>query len=158
MSRQIPDFPANRLQSRLTTGRDIIANDFRNSPLWGERLSGLSSCESILGSRVTCFGIESNEEFSGECDTHDHFLFASGGESSMKVCEAGVVSAGDVGDQEQDRSDTGAATADVPVAGPGAAIVGERRQAGELDDGFVGVDADLGQFGQRSRHGTVGPP
>src|SRR6478752_914146 len=70
----------------------------------GERLSGLSSCKCIQFSRITCFGIESDEELSGERDAHYHFWFSGFGELLMEFCEASIEAAGDIGDEEQNRA------------------------------------------------------
>jgi len=116
----------------------------------------LSSCKSEFISRVARFGVETDEEFSSDRDADDHFGFSGFGELAVEGAEALIEAPDDIGDEEENRSDAGAATLDMSPAGLGAAIVGERRQAGELGHGLIGVDAELGQFGEQPRDGAIG--
>src|SRR3954452_12842640 len=95
----------------------------------GERLSGLSSCESIAFSRFACFCVEADKQLSGERDAHDHLGFSGRCELAVEGGKAFVEAADDVCDQEQDRADPGAAAPDVSLAGSGAAVIGERGPA-----------------------------
>src|ERR1700730_14369612 len=82
---------------------------------WGERLSEVSSCIGVLCTRIACFCVEADEQFVGERDSDDHFFFSSGEQSVAELCKGLVVFGGDSGDQEQDRTDAGAAAADGPL-------------------------------------------
>ena len=65
--------------------------------------------------------------------------------------------AGDApGDEKKDRARTGASTADGAAAVALAAVIGDRGKAGELGDGLVREDADLGQLGHQPGDGTGG--
>src|SRR5258708_25949534 len=123
---------------------------------WGERLSEESSCIGVLGTRIACFCVESDEQFVGQGDPDDHFGF-SGGEQS--VAEGGkglVVFSGDGGDQEEDRADAGATTADRSLALPFTTVVGERGRASKTGNGFGGVVADLRHVSHQASDGTAG--
>src|SRR6202035_5592328 len=80
------------------------------SPASGrERLSEVSSCIGVLGTRIACFCVEADEQFVGESNPDDHFFFSSGEQSVAELCKGLVVFGGDSGDQEQDRTDACAA-------------------------------------------------
>src|SRR6202140_5902072 len=81
----------------------------------GGRLSEVSSCIGVLGTRIACFCVEADEQFVGESDPDDHFFFSSGEQSVAELCKGLVVFGGDSGDQEQDRTDAGGAAADGPL-------------------------------------------
>jgi len=86
-----------------------------------------------LFSRFACFGVEADEQFACQCDAHDHLWLSGRCELAVECVKALVEAACDVSDQKQDRPDAGTAAADMSLAGLGAAIVGERRQAGQFD-------------------------
>src|SRR3954451_16098324 len=111
----------------------------------GERLSGLSSCIGVLGTRVACFCVEADEEFSGERDTNDHFFLSGCEQPVTEVSQAFVVASSGGGDQEQDRADTGAAAADRPLASSLATVIGDWGDTYELGNGLVGVGAISGR-------------
>src|SRR5919197_5290619 len=122
----------------------------------GERLSGLSSCISILSSRVACFCVEPDEEFAGQSNADDHFLFAGLEQSVSELSEAFVVSGSDGRDQEEDRTNAGAAAAGGSLALPLATVIGDRGETDKLGDGFVRQGADLRQLGVEARDGPAG--
>src|SRR5690606_41762056 len=70
-------------------------------PLKGERLSELSSFVGESGSGVSGFGVEPDEEFSGQSDADLHPGEALVDEALTEVGEAGIGLANDVGDQHQ---------------------------------------------------------
>src|SRR6202165_1849878 len=47
-------------------------------PQAGERLSEVSSCIGVLGTRIACFCVEADEQFVGESDPDDPFFFFCG--------------------------------------------------------------------------------
>src|SRR5215207_10063679 len=81
-----------------------------------ERLSVVSSCISELISRVACFCVEDDEEFSGERDADDHFGFAGLLQPVVEGLEMRVVAGGEAGDEEEDGARAGAAAAHRAVA------------------------------------------
>lgn len=114
----------------------------------GERLSLLSSCIGVSGSRVACFGIEADQELAGEHDTNDHFLLAGFEQSVAEFSKAFVVAGGGSGNEEKDRADAGAAAAGVTLAFALATVVGERGETDQLGDGLVGQRADFRHLGR----------
>lgn len=116
----------------------------------GERLSLLSSCICERTSRVSCFGVENDQELAGERDANDHFGLSGLDEALMKGCQMRIVPCGEARDQEEDGSRSGAAAAYGTPAGSLAAVIGDRREAGELGDGLVGDRADFGQLGHQA--------
>src|SRR5262245_281896 len=91
----------------------------------GERLSGLSSCIVIFGSRVASFCVESDEELAGQGNANDHFLLAGLEHPVAELSEAFVVSRGDGRDKEEDRTHAGAAAAGGALALSLAAVIGD---------------------------------
>src|SRR5260370_36521789 len=67
-----------------------------------ERLSEESSCIDIGGTRIACFCVELDEQFVGQSDPDDHFVFSCGEQSVAEICKGLVVGSGDLGDQEKD--------------------------------------------------------
>src|SRR6266851_8234282 len=102
----------------------------------GERLSEESSCIGIGGTRIACFCVEADEQFVGQGDPDDHFGFSCGEQSVAESGKGVVVFSGDGGDQEEDRTDAGAAAADRSLALPLTTVIGERGEAGELGNGL----------------------
>src|SRR6202035_4191710 len=123
---------------------------------WGERLSEVSSCIGVLCTRIACFCVEADEQFVGESDSDDHFFFSSGEQSVAELCKGLVVFGGDSGDQEQDRTDAGAAAADGPLALALTAVIGERGETYKLGNGLVGGGSDLRQVGHQAGDGAAG--
>ena len=78
------------------------------------------------------------EQLVGEGDADDLGRFAGAGEPLAEGDEVGFVAAGDRGDDEQQVTHAGAAAADGAPALVLAAVLGERREAGELRHGLVG--------------------
>src|ERR1700733_4014028 len=113
----------------------------------GERLSGESSCISVCGTRIACFCVEADEQFTRERNADDHFFLSFGNEPGAKIGEALVVARGDLSDQKQDRAHAAASAANRPLALSFATTVGDRSDADELGNGLVGVGADLRQVG-----------
>src|ERR1700746_3760876 len=111
----------------------------------GERLSGLSSCIGVLGTRITCFGVEADQKLACERDANDHFFLSGGDQPGAEVGKAFVVAGGSGGDKEQDRTDAGAAAAGGSLTLSLATVIGDRGEAGKLGNGFVGDHANLGQ-------------
>src|ERR1700676_1577537 len=122
----------------------------------GERLSEESSCIGVLGTRIACFCVEADEQFVGESDPDDHFGFSCGEQSVAEGGKGLVVFSGDGGDQEEDRTDSGAAAADRSLALPLTTVIGERGEAGEFGNGLVGVGADLRHVCHQASAGAPG--
>ena len=91
--------------------------------------------------RDACSGVQSDEQFSGECDADDHFGFAGGLQLGTEGGEVRIVAPGDVGDAKEDGAHAGAAAAHMPVALPFAAVIGDRRQTGQFGDCLVETGA-----------------
>src|SRR4029078_142049 len=127
-----------------------------NALMVGERLSELSSCKCVAFARLSSSCVEANEEFSGQGDTDDHFFLSSFDELLVEGGQARIVSTRNIGDHEDARSNAGASGTDMSLSDPGAAVVGKWRQASQLGNRLVGIDADLRQLSQQSCHGTVG--
>ena len=104
------------------------------------RSATLVRSEIIARTRIASFCVEADEKLAGEGDADDHFFFAGGEQPVAEVGEAVIVAGGDVGDEEEDRADAGAAAADGSLALSLAAVVGDRGEAGELGNGLVGVE------------------
>src|SRR5450432_1898453 len=68
----------------------------------GERLSGLSSCIGVFGTRFASFCVESDEELAGQGNANDHFLFAGLEQPVAKLAEAAIVAGGNGRDEEED--------------------------------------------------------
>ncbi len=84
------------------------------------------------------------------------FLVCRPGSGADESGEVGFMAAHDLGDDEQDRGDGGAAAAHWALALSFAAVASERRQAGQLAGGSVREGADLGQVGQEASDSAVG--
>src|SRR5260221_7566702 len=98
----------------------------------GERLSVLSSGTCNLVSSVACFCVEPDQELVGEGDADDLLGFSRLAQPFVEGGEVGVVSADEIGDDEEDRADAVASAADGPFAEGLAAVASQRREAGEL--------------------------
>src|SRR5689334_9107915 len=122
----------------------------------GERLSRLSSCKGVCSTRVACFCVEADEKFAGERNADNHLFLSGRQELVAEFGKAFVVACSGAGDEEEDRADTGATSPNAPLAFVLPTVVSERGQADELGDGFIGVGADLWQFGMQPGDGPSG--
>src|SRR5258707_596384 len=107
------------------------------SAMGGERLSVLSSGTCNLVSSVACFCVEPDQELVGEGDADDLLGFSRLAQPFVEGGEVGVVSADEIGDDEEDRADAVASAADGPFAEGLAAVASQRREAGALGGGFI---------------------
>jgi protein ImuB len=148
--------PSPALQERGLTRISPPLPPLAGGEGWGERLSDLSSGIGEVASDVASFGIEADEEFAGESDADDLFGLAGLGQPAMAVDEVGIISANQVGDDEQDRADAASAAAHRAFAVELAAVTGDRGEAGELGGGFVREGADFGQLGEEPGDGSIG--
>src|ERR1700675_3146379 len=122
----------------------------------GERLSGLSSgtCEFAAG--VTSFSVEPDKELVGESDADELLGLSGEAQPFVEGGEVRVVSADNLGDDEEDGADGAAAASEGPFPGSLAGVVGDRGEADELGDVVAGERADLGQLGHEAGDGAVG--
>src|SRR5690349_13691358 len=68
----------------------------------GERLSGLSSCIGEISARIASFGVEDDEQLSGEGDADDLQWFSGLAELGAEGGEDRLVAADEFGDDEED--------------------------------------------------------
>ena len=109
---------------------------------------------SLRASRAFC--VEDDQQFSGEGNADDHLRLSGLAQPLMEGCQMRIVFCGDASDQEQDGSRPLPAAAHRTPAGPLAAVIGDRRQPGELGDGLARQRADLGQLGHQPGDGPGG--
>src|SRR6185437_16082546 len=104
----------------------------------GERLSGLSSWIGVSGTRIACFGVEADQELTGERNANDHFFLSSGDQPGAEVGEAFVVTRDGGCYEEEDRTDAGTAAAGGSFTLSLATVICDRGEAGKLGNGLVG--------------------
>ena len=109
---------------------------------------------SILGNK----GVGEDDELSGDCDESDLGFFAILHQPIVKWLERGVPLLGTDGGEIKHSSHRCPTSPDNPFAIMFAGAVGDRCEAGEHGDPFVGQCTELGEAdNQRCRHGWPMP-
>src|SRR5215213_10047468 len=106
-------------------------------------------------SDIARLGVQANQEFASQSRPYELLGFASRRQLLVKSVEVRLVAPNDLRNHKQDRANALAATTQRPSSEVLAAIVGDRRQPGELGDGFVGESANLRHFGHEAGDGAT---
>lgn len=121
-----------------------------------QRLSGLSSCKFEFLSRVSCFCVENNKQFSRKSNADDHFGLSGVLQPLLEVSDVWIVSGGDLGNEEEDASGSAPPSAQGSQPVPLAAIISNGRQPRKFSDRLVGDQTDFWKFSHEPCDGTRG--
>src|SRR3954468_16751552 len=146
---------------RLATSATVISGSCSmalaaaRSSARGERLSGKSSSTREMTSDIARLSVQANQELASQSRPYELLGFASRRQLLVKGVEVRLVAPNDLRNHEQDRADAFAATTQRPSSEMLATIVGDRRQPGELGNGFVGQGTNLRHFGHEAGDGAA---
>src|SRR4051794_16879447 len=90
-----------------------------------------------MTSDIARLGVQANQELASQSRPYELLGFASRRQLLVKGVEIRLVAPNDLRNYAQDRADAFAATTQRPSSEMLVTIVGDRRQPGELGDGFV---------------------
>src|SRR3954452_15823015 len=108
-----------------------------------------------MTSDIARLGVQANQELASQSRPYELLGFASRRQLLVNGVEVRLVAPNDLRNHEQDRADAFAATTQRPSSEMLATIVGDRRQPGELGDGFVGQGTNLRHFGHEAGDGAA---
>lgn len=122
-------------------------------------VSDYLSCQVVIGesgTRIACFGIESDQKLTDERNANDRFFLSGSDQFDAEAGETFVMPRNGSRDDGEDGADAGAAAANAALAIVLSTVIGDWSKVGKLGNGFVGQGADLRQVGVQPGDVTAG--